>query len=103
MNPRAEMCKIMHDYGEPLKLYNKKEFVNGAGIFDKILSSPVEQQKKTPYALGVKEDSTFSLWAYDYERIDKVDTVKSKGKLYKVLSGKYDPQMGCFRLVVKEE
>lgn len=103
MNPRAEMCKTMNSFGEPLKLYYGNKFVNGAGVFEKIYKKDIEHDSKTPHEFGYDSSQKYSLWAYDFSKIDKVDKVVCDGKTYIVLTGGYDEQLGCFRLIVKEK
>lgn len=102
MDARNEMRRTMQAFGKPLKIVSKSKEVNGAGIFQKILKKPIEKTTDNVSAIGYIRENKYSLWLFDYEQVDCVDKVLCEKRIYTALSGDYDPEIGCWRLIVKE-
>ncbi|MDE5600291.1 MAG: hypothetical protein K2I60_01600 [Oscillospiraceae bacterium] len=103
MNPRNEMKRTMRTFGQPVKIISKERVVDGAGIFQRIFKKSCEYSTSEITKVGKVAENKYSLWLYDYEKVSSVDKVIFKDKNYEVLSGDYDAQIGCWRLIVKEE
>lgn len=102
MDVRNEMRRTMKAFGKPLKIISKNKEVNGAGIFQRILKKPIEKTTDNVSAVGYIRENKYSLWLFDYEQVDCVDKVMCEKRTYDTVSGDYDSELGCWRLVVKE-
>ncbi len=102
MDVRNEMRRTMKAFGKPLKIISKQKEVKGAGIFQKILKKTIEKTTDSVSAIGYIKNNKYSLWLFDYERVDCVDKVICDNHTYNTISGDYDFEIGCWRLIVKE-
>ena len=102
MKPRNEMRRAIKAFGEPLKITSGGKIVDGAGIFRRILKKLEEFKADKVAEFGNISENKYSLWLFDYEPVDSIEKVQCKQKTYSVISGDYDVQMGCWRLIVKE-
>ena len=102
MNIRAEMKRTMKAFGEPVKIISHGKIVKGAGIFRKAFKKFEELKTNTVSEIGNIPENKYCLWIYDYERVDLIEKVICDQKTYSVISGDYDAQIGCWRLIVEE-
>ena len=107
MNARKEMKKALETFGKPLLLISKGKKIRAVGLFDKIKKTKKHNKKKSVYdiiSLSYKNKSyseKFSLWAYDYVHVKSVEQVICKNETFDVVTGSYDENIGCWRLIVK--
>lgn len=102
MDVRNEMRRTMKAFGKPLKIVSKNKEVNGAGIFQKISKKPIEKAMNNVSSIGYITENKYSLWLFDYEQVDCISRVVCENRTYINISGDYDSELGCWRLIVKE-
>ncbi len=102
MNARNEMKRTMKAFGEPIKIISHGKIFKGAGIFRKIFKKFEELKADDVAEIGNISENKYCLWIYDYQRVDFIEKVICRQKTYSVISGNYDSQIGCWRLVVGE-
>lgn len=102
MDVRNEMRRTMKTFGKPLKIISDKKEVNGAGIFQKISKKAGEKATDHVSAIGCIQQTKYSLWLFDYEQVDCIDKVICGRRTYSTVSGDYDSEIGCWRLIVRE-
>ena len=97
MDVRNEMKRTMKAFGKPLKIISNNKKVNGAGIFQKI-----SKKTNNVSSVGYIKENKYSLWLFDYEKVDCINSVVCENHTYNIVSGDYDSELGCWRLIVKE-
>lgn len=102
MDVRNEMRRTMKAFGKPLKIISNNKEVNGAGIFQKILKKPIKDTTDNVSAIGYIKQNKYSLWLFDYEQVECIDKVICENHTYDTISGDYDLELGCWRLIVRE-
>lgn len=102
MDVRNEMRRTMKAFGKPLTIISKNKEVKGAGIFQKILKKSNEKAIDCVSDIGYVKQTKYSLWLFDYEQVDCIDKVICEKHTYNTVSGDYDSELGCWRLIVKE-
>ena len=72
-------------------------------MFERIKTTKKLEQLDFLENLNSFEKEKFSLWAYDHVHIKSVEKIIYGNKKFEVLSGSYDENIGCWRLVVQLE
>lgn len=101
MNVRKETKKAFEKFGEQLTILSNKTKTKGVGLFDKL-----KLNKAGPLnnSIGAYYTEKFSLWLYNYQFLNSIDTViNSKNETFEVITGYYDDLIGCWRLVVQKK
>ena len=102
MNVRNEMKRTMKAFGIPLKIISNGKIIDGAGIFRKIFKKFEELTFDKTTEIGNISENKYSLWLFDYTQVNSIEKVICAQKTYSIISGDYDSQIGCWRLIVKE-
>ena len=102
MNVRNEMKRTMKAFGQPLKIISNGKIVDGAGIFRRISKKFEEFKPDKPSEIGNIIENKYSLWLFDYTQVSSIEKVICAQKTYSIISGDYDSQIGCWRLIVEE-
>lgn len=103
MNARKEMRKALHQFGRPMFLVSNNKKIRAHGLFERIKTTKKLAQLDFLENLNSFEKEKFSLWAYDHVHIKSVEKIIYGNKKFEVLSGSYDENIGCWRLVVQLE
>lgn len=99
MNARNEMKKALEAFGKPLVLFSNGKPIRAVGLFDKIKTNKTKNHVFNNINSFYKEK--FSLWAYDYTHVKSVDKIVCENETFEILSGDYDQNIGCWRLIVQ--
>lgn len=100
---RNEVTKTIRTYGKPLILESEKNASSGYGLFQDCRESTPEEEAPRVTELGIETGWPVSLWATTDHKIEDVTTVFCEKKRYRVQSGLFDKQLGCYRMIIREE
>lgn len=103
MNARNEMRKALNRFGKPMFLISENKKIRAQGLFEKLKTTKNPEQLNAFEKINSFCKDKFSLWAYDYVHIKSVEKVVYKNKTFEILSGSYDENIGCWRLIIQPE
>ena len=98
---RKIMKKSLKKFGESLTIVSNEVKTKGVGLFNSI-----ENEAHVGLLnenLGACFNQKFSLWLYNYTPLQSIDyVIKSNNENFEVITGFYDDNIGCWRLIVQK-
>lgn len=100
---KNEVTRTICAFGQPLTIVSEKEASAGFGLFQNCYEGSPEEESPRRTERGIESGYPISLWATIDRRIEKPTTVFCEKKRYRIQSGIYDRQLGCYRMMLREE
>ncbi len=100
---KNEVTKTIRAYGKPITLVAEKSAAAGFGLFRNCYEGTPEEESPRITERGIETGYPISLWAVAEHKITEVKTVFCEKKRYRVQSGLFDKQLGCYRMMLREE
>lgn len=92
--------------GKPLLVIQENRKFEGMGVLAPISSSKPEDFQPHPQSVGVSSGQKYNLWmvlCVPSVLLEPIRSIQIGKRLFRRVSGRFDPMFCCYRFIVEEE